>query len=419
MKYFKRISDIELKRKLKASGALLIRGSKGCGKTESAKQFAKSVINFDTDEEAELLMKTAPQLVLLGETPRLIDEWQEHPKIWNYVRHEVDNRRKEGQFILAGSANPEERIKMHSGAGRFTTLNMKTMSWNELGFSTGKVSMKDLFKDSNEKIDVLDEGISLEFIIEKIVIGGFPGLIGKNLSSAIDLNQSYLDMICEIDMSRVSNIKRDPIKVEKLIRSLARNTATLTNIKTLILDIGKNEKTEISRPTIYQYLDALKRLMIVEEQPAWNTHIRSSVALRKTPKRHFCDVSLSVAALDGDEDTLLNDIKFTGFLFESLVIHDLNVYAQANNAKVYYYQDSSGLEVDAIVEKRNGDWIAFEIKLGIGQIEEAAKNLNKFASKIDKTKVKPPKSLNIITGTGMSYTRNDGINVISIGSIGP
>ncbi|GAA5819243.1 MAG: DUF4143 domain-containing protein [Methanobrevibacter sp. CfCl-M3] len=220
-------------------------------------------------------------------------------------------------------------------------------------------------------------------------------------------------------MSRVSHVKRNPIKVGKLLKSIARNTATIVNTKTLESDIQKKENTSISTPTIYEYLDALKRLMIIEEQPAWNTHIRSSASLRKTPKLHFTDVSLSVATLKGDSETLFNDIKFTGFLFESLVIHELRVYAQANNAKVYHYRDSYGLEIDAIVEKYNGDWMAFEIKLGIGQIEEAAKNLNIFASRIDNTKVKPPKSLNIITGTGMSFTRKDGINVISMASLGP
>lgn len=412
-----KVNSFDIASDLVASGALLICGPKGCGKTESAKQFAKSVINLDANEDAEIIMNSAPHRLLAGETPRLIDEWQEIPKIWNYVRHEVDDRRKEGQFILAGSSNPEERIKMHSGAGRFTTLDMKTMSWKELGYSSGKVSMKDLFK--NKKIDIIDEPISLEVIVEKIIIGGFPGLINKKIETAIDINQGYIDLICEVDISRVSHIKRDPIKVEKLLQSLARNTSTLVDIKTLELDIRKEEKAEISRPTIYEYLDGLERLMIIEEQPSWNTHIRSTASLHKTPKRHFCDVSLSVAALGGDEDTLFNDMKFMGLLFESLVIHELKVYTQANDAKVYYYQDSHGLEVDAIVQKRNGEWMAFEIKLGTGQIEEAAKNLNKFASKIDTRKVKPPISLNIITGTGISFTRKDGVNVISIASLGP
>jgi predicted AAA+ superfamily ATPase len=418
MKYKKRISDNELKRKLYSSGAVLIKGPKACGKTESAKQFASSILNVDQDEQISMLMETAPHRLLLGETPRLIDEWQEQPKLWNYVRHEIDNRGKPAQFILASSANPEESIKMHSGAGRFTTLNMRTMSWEEMGFSSGKVSMKNLFNDNQINISVSDKETKLEFIVEKIIIGGFPGLFGKKERHAIDLNRAYIELLAEVDMSRISKVKRDPVKVGRLLHSIAQNTATTVNIKTFNTDIFKNEYPKLSRTTIYQYLDALKRLMIIEEQPPWNTHIRSSATLRKAPKHHFTDVSLSVAALGIDSNSLLDDLKFTGFLFESLVIHNLRVYAQSNDAKVYHYRDSRDLEVDAIVQKYNGDWIAFEIKLGTGQIEKAAKNLHKFDSIIDKTKVKPPKSLNIITGTGISYTRSDGINVISLASLG-
>ena len=416
MSYIRRLSDNELQRKLNSSGALLVRGAKACGKTESAKQFAGSILNVDTNEQVPALIETAPQRLLLGKTPRLIDEWQEQPKLWNYIRHEIDNRGLTAQFILTGSANPEESVRMHSGAGRFTTLDMKTMSWQELGFSSGKISMKSLFDGA--KIDVFDEPTKLEFIVEKIIIGGFPGLLGKNVSQAIDLNRAYIDLLAEVDMSRISNVRRDPIKVRNLLRSIARNTATTVEITTLGEDINEKENSNLSRPTIYEYLDALNRLMIIEEQPVWNTHIRSSASLRRAPKRHFTDVCLSVAALGADTDSLLADLNFTGFLFESLATHELRVYAQANDAKVFHYRDSNNLEVDAIVQKYNGDWIAFEIKLGIGKIDEAAASLLKFVSILDDKKVKPPKSLNIITGTGISYTRNDGVNVISLASLG-
>jgi predicted AAA+ superfamily ATPase len=414
--YKSRISDEELLRKLDSGGALLIRGMKACGKTESAKQFAKSVLNIDQDEQVSLLMQTAPQRLLLGETPRLIDEWQEQPKIWTYIRHEVDKRKQSGQFILTGSSNPEESAKMHSGAGRFTILDMRTMSWQELGFSTGKIRLEGLFK--GDKIEIYDEPSELEAIVERIITGGFPSLIGKSIRQAQDVNRAYVDLLAEVDMSRVSNKKRDPIKVKNLLRSLARNTATLVEINSIEADIQEIENNEMSRPTIYDYLDALDRLMITENQPAWNPHIRSSSSLRKSPKRHFTDVALAVAALGINKNVLLNDLKFTGFLFESLVTQNLRVYAQAHDAKVYHYRDSSGLEVDAIVQKNNGEWMAFEIKLGVGQIEEAAANLNKLASLIDTTKTEKPKSLNIITGTGISYSRNDGINVISLASLG-
>jgi predicted AAA+ superfamily ATPase len=393
----------------------LIRGAKACGKTESAKQFAKSIVHVDTDELMPEIMSTNPKRILLGETPRLLDEWQEQPKLWNLVRREVDERSLPAQFILTGSANPEETTKMHSGAGRFTTLDMRTMSWQELGISSGKISMKDLFQGA--KIDIYDEAIPLEMIVEKIVIGGFPTTLNKSVSQAININLGYIDLLAEVDMSRVSNIHRDPVKLKGLLRSIARNTATLADASTFAGDIQEKESSDISRPTIYDYLDSLKRLMIVEEQPAWSPHLRSAATLRKSSKIHFTDVCLSVASIGADADSLLNDLKFTRFLFESLVTHDLRVYAQANDAKVFHYRDSNNLEIDAVVQKRNGDWIAFEIKLGTGQIDEAAENLKKLAAIIDEQKSFAPKSLNIITGTGISYTRKDGINVISLASL--
>lgn len=414
--YIKRISDSELQRKLNASGVLLIRGMKACGKTESAKQFASSSIAFDQDTQVPLLMDTAPQRLLTGDTPRLIDEWQEYPKIWNHVRHEVDKRNQEAQFILTGSSNPEETIKMHSGAGRFTILDMRTMSWQELGYSTGQVSLRKLFE--GEQVNVSDSPTELEVIAERIVKGGFPAIVKKSLSQAIEINRAYVDLLAEVDMGRVSGVKRNPEKVRNLLCSLARNTATTVDITVLEKDVRQYFSSEISRPTIYDYLEALERLMIIEDQPVWNTHIRSSATLRKSPKRHFSDVSLAVAALGLSKDALLNDLKFTGFLFESLAVHDLRVYAQANDAKVYHYYDSSGLEVDAVVQKYTGECCAFEIKLGVGQIDPAAKNLLKFASVLGDTSRGKLKSLNIITGTGVSYTRNDGVNVISLASLG-
>ncbi len=416
MDYRKRISDHELQRKLEASGAVLIRGAKACGKTESAKQFAKSIIQVDRDEQVQLLFDTAPKRLLMGETPRLIDEWQVIPKLWDLVRHEVDDRKKNAQFILTGSANPEENAKMHSGAGRFTIVDMRTMSWQELGMSTATVKLSDLFK--GKPLEINDKRTELELIVDQIIKGGFPSLMNSTVEQAMEVNRAYVELLAEVDMSRVSQNRRDPMKVRSLLKSLARNTSTLVDNVVLEKDIKSHESSGLSRPTIYDYLDALSRLMILEDQPAWNIHIRSSQTLRNSPKRHFTDVSLAVAALGADQQTLLNDLKFTGFLFESMVVHDLRVYGQANDAKVYHYRDSGGLEVDSIVQKYNGDWCAFEIKLGAGQIEEAAANLLRFASLVNSEKCQAPKSLNIITGTGMSYTRKDGINVISFASLG-
>lgn len=416
MIYRERISDRELQRKLNSSGAVLIRGAKACGKTESAKQIAKSILNVDTDEQVQAIINVAPKRLLLGETPRLIDEWQAQPKLWDYIRSEVDERQKDAQFILTGSANPEESVKMHSGAGRFTMVDMRTMSWQELGLSSGKISLASLYE--GKKIDIYDEVTDIEFIIEKLITGGFPTSLNKKMAQATDINRAYVELLAEVDMSRVSDVKRDPVKVRSLLRSLARNTSTLADITALERDIREKDNLGITRPTVYDYLDTLNRLMILEDQPAWNPHIRTSYSLRKSPKRHFTDVCLAVAAIGADEKSLLNDLKFTGFLFESLVTHELRVYAQANDAKVYHYRDSSGLEVNCIVQKYNSDWCAFEIKLGTGQIEEAALSLKKFVDTVDIKKSKPPGSLNIITGTGISYTRQDGINVISLRSLG-
>ena len=416
LSYITRISDEELKRKLTASGALLIRGIKACGKTQSAKQLAASMISFDRDEQVPLLMETAPERLLLGDTPRLIDEWQEYPKIWNYVRHEVDQRNKTAQFILTGSSNPEESVKMHSGAGRFTVLDMRTMSWQEMGYSSGEISLGKLLNGINQQ--TIDTPTDLEFIVERIIKGGFPGLLNKSLAQAMEINRAYVDLLADVDMSRVSDVKRNPEKVRSLLRALARNVATTVDITVLEKDVKLNENTDISRPTIYDYLEALNRLMIIEDQPAWNTHIRSSASLRKSAKRHFSDVALAVASLGIGKEALINDLKLTGFLFESLVVHDLRVYAQANDSKVYHYYDSTGLEVDAIVQKYSGEYCAFEIKLGIGQIDDAANKLLKFASILEESSRTKLQSLNVITGTGISYVRNDGVNVIALSSLG-
>ena len=416
MNYIKRIIEADLVDNLSASGAVLIKGPKSCGKTATANQFAKSVVEMDRDKQVPVIMATNPQLLLAGDTPRLIDEWQVHPEIWNYVRHEVDDRKVKGQFILTGSANPGDDVKLHSGAGRFTVVQMDTMTWQETGHSTGIIKVSDLLEGHFP--DFYDAGISLDFIIDKMLTGGWPALLNESTKNAIKMNSGYVDLLCEVDMSRASGIKRDPNKVRNLLRSIARNTATLVDNKTLEQDVKTSERNELSRNTISEYLDALSRLMILYEQPAFNPHIRSSASLRKSPKRHLCDTSLAAAALGLDKESLIKDMKYTGFLFESLATHELNVYAKANDANVFHYNDSYGLEVDAIVQKRNGNYAAFEIKLGVGYIDEAAGNLKKFEKNIDIAKMDVPKSLNIITGTGMTYRRPDGINVISLASLG-
>jgi predicted AAA+ superfamily ATPase len=415
MKYVNRIIERDFSEKLLASGAVLIKGPKSCGKTETARQFAKSFVGMDRDPQVPIIMGTNPSLLLSGDTPRLIDEWQVYPEIWNYIRHEVDDRKAKGQFILTGSSQPNDHVKLHSGSGRFTVIQMDTMTWKELGYSSGIAKISDLLKGDG---DFYQEGVSLDFIIEQLIIGGWPTLLGVDAKNAIHLNSGYVDLLCEVDVGRVSGGKRDPQKVRNLLRSLARNTSTLVDNKTLELDVKTFERDSLSRNTIAEYLDALSRLMVIFEQPAYNPHIRSSASLRKTPKRHLCDPSLAAAVLGLDHDALKRDLKYTGFLFESLAVHELKVYAKANDAEIFHYQDSYGLEVDAIVQKRNGDYAAFEIKLGVGFIEEAAANLKKFRANIDSTKMPLPKSLNIITGTGMTYRRPDGIHVISLAALG-
>jgi len=416
MRYYPRIIEAEIRLKLNASGAVLIKGPKACGKTETAKRFANSILQVDRDPQVQVVMKIDPGMLLSGETPRLIDEWQEQPALWNLVRHEVDDRKQKGQFILTGSANPDEVTKLHSGSGRFTIVEMQTMSWQEMGYSSGEVSLSHLLRVN--KLPIVHADITIEQIVERMMRGGWPALLDVPLDEAILLNRGYVDLLADIDMSRVSGVKRVPGKVRSLLRSLARNVATMVDNTTLAKDIKMVEDADLSRPTIIDYLDTLSRLMIFEEQPAFHMHIRSANSLRKSPKRHFCDVSLAVAALGLTKDALLKDLKYGGFLFESLVYHDLKMYARANGAEVSHYRDSTGLEIDAIVQQAGGAWAAFEVKLGVGMLDEAATNLMKLNSVVDKSKIAPPASLNIITGSGMSYTRPDGVNVVSIASLG-
>lgn len=416
MSYIPRIADLELRRKLDASGAVLIRGPKACGKTETASQVSQSVLHADRDESVHLTLDVAPGKLLEGATPRLIDEWQVIPKIWDHVRHEVDARKKVGQFILTGSSSPEERAKLHSGSGRFTVVDMRTMSWQELGLSRATVSLGQLLK--GEAVEWDSSQTDIELITTQIVKGGFPALIERTATQAMDVNQAYIELLAEVDLSTVSKVRRDPVKVRSTLNSLARNTATLADSGTLGKDIKAYEAVELSRPTLYDYLDALERLMVVEDQPAWRAHLRSSVALRSSPKRHFTDVSLAAAALGASPDALMDDLNYTGFLFESMVVHDIRVYAQANDAKVYHYRDATGREIDIIVQKDDGTWCAFEVKLGTSEFDEAARNLIHLQESIDPSRGVLPASLNIITGTGITHTRKDGVNVIALAALG-
>jgi predicted AAA+ superfamily ATPase len=419
MKYIKRIADGILADKLSYSGATLITGPKFCGKTETAAQQSKSQINLETDPSAATAMASDPRVLLIGAAPRLIDEWQTFPLIRNAVRHEVDERRTAGQFILTGSSTPDDEAeaRLHSGAGRISRIRMRTMTWSELGWSDGSVSLAGLF--AGEKPESSLRELSVQDIAERLSIGGWPALARDSERTALKKNRDYVDNVIESDISRIAGARRDPARVRRLFESYARNIATPAKISTMVNDSGgASEQVKIDRSTVSAYLNDLSRMMIADDLPAWNTHIRSSAKLRVTPKRHLADPSLAVAALGLSSELLLKELNYMGFLFESLVVHDLRIYAEATDAAAYYYLDTDGDEVDAIIEKRDGRFAAFEIKLGIGAVEDAVVSLNRFRAKLTDAKRKDMVSLNVITGSGISYARPDGVNVISIGALG-
>ena len=411
MEYKKRIVDKVLAERLQSAGAVLIEGTKGCGKTETAMQIAGSVVHFDADEQVRIRMEIDPKIVLSGEVPRLLDEWQMYPQIWNYVRREVDERKQKGQFILTGSATPDDHARRHSGAGRFSVIKMRPMSLYERGWSTGEVSLAALLKG----VVPFSESVSLDLgeLAEKITLGGWPGLIGAGAIEGLRFVIDYMALIAEVDLSKVTKKRRDPYKVMRLLQSIARNISTEATLTALAKDSGGSDGN-LDDETVAEYLDALERLMTVENLPAWNTHIRSADMLRKSPKRHFADPSLAVGALGLSIDKLTADLNYFGLLFESVAIRDLRIYAEANDGKAYHYRDSSGLEIDAILEYADGTWGAFEIKLGIGAADAAAANLLKFADKINQEKTKTPSSLTVITGNGFAHRRPDGVNVVPL-----
>ena len=409
--YLNRFFDTTLKSRLRESGAVLIQGAKGCGKTETAVQAAKSVVRLDTDDEIRTLMEINPKSALAGPVPRLLDEWQEYPQIWNYVRRAVDDRKKKGQFILTGSSNPEERAKLHSGAGRFSIITMRTMSLFEKGWSSGEVSLAKIMKGSAPKSGPAD--FELESLVEKIMLGGWPSLIGCGAKTALRFMQDYITLAAEVDISRFGSKRRDPQKVIRLLQSLARNISTEASVVSLAKDTGGSQG-KVNDETIAEYLEALERLMVVEQLPAWTPHIRSADTLRKGPKRHFVDPSLAVGALGLSPGKLLADLNYLGFLFESLVIRDLRIYAGAHDGKVYHYRDSRDMEIDAIVEYPDGTWAAFEIKMGFRTQDEAAANLLAFARKINQEKMGPPAALTVITANGIACRRKDGVNVVPL-----
>lgn len=414
--YLSRVVDQELEHLLTAMGAVVLEGPKACGKTETARQIAASEVRLDIDQNARNAVSIDPSIILEGPTPRLIDEWQIAPVLWNHVRRAVDDRKMPGQFVLTGSAVPRDDETRHTGAARIVRLRMRPMSLYESGHSAGDVSVSRLLQGTPPRAP--DPGVTIDLLVERIAAGGWPAFVNQPLASALTAIRAYVDEIRRTDIQRVEGIAHDPERVLMLMRSLARNVATMVSMTTLAEDVGGPDQP-LARNSVTSYYDALTRLMVVEDQPAWAPHLRSRSRIRTTPRRHFVDPSLAVATLRATPERLLGDLNYLGFLFESLVVRDLRVYAQASDAQVLHYKDNTDLEVDAIIETADGRWAAFEIKLGTGAIDGAAASLLKFAERIDTKQCGRPQMLGVIVGTGFAYMRPDGVAVVPIGTLGP
>jgi len=421
--YKKRIADQILSDKLEAMGAVLIEGPKYCGKTTLACQQAKSVLYMADPEKRKqniALAQTNIKRLLQGDTPRLIDEWQLAPQLWDAVRNEVDKRDDDGQFMLTGSAVPTRQDEIfHSGTGRMAWLKLRTMSLWESGESTGDVSLGALFRNA----DAIDgeSKINLEDLAFLTCRGGWPkSTLKKSRNAALLQAKEYFEAVYRYDISRVDNVERDPELTKRLMRSYARNQGTQASANTILADIKANESDELSENTIYAYIKALKKIFVIEDSLAWNPNLRSKTAIRTSDTRYFTDPSIATAALGLGPEDLLNDLNTFGLFFETLCIRDLRVYADALGGTVYHYRDKNGLECDAVVHLENGLYGLIEIKLGGDDlINEGAENLQVLANKIDTTKMKAPAFLMVLTGVGdYAYKRpEDGVLVVPLGCL--
>jgi len=358
-----------------------------------------------------------PSLVLDGPAPRLLDEWQTVPSIWNHVRRAVDASGGPGRFILTGSAVPPDDTTRHTGAGRVTRLVMRPMSLFESGHSNGEISLGAMMR--SESAPARHSRTTVTDLAELVCRGGWPGMIGAAPNDARRFVRDYLEEVRRTDVRRVDGIRRNPVLVRRVLQSLARNVATEAAVSVIAADAGGNAGP-LQPETVQGYLDALERVFVIEDQPAWSAHLRSRSRLRKSPKRHFVDPSLAVAALRSGPERLRADLRSFGFLFESLAVRDLRIYSQAHDAEVYHYRDNTGLEVDAIVEVADGRWMGVEIKLGGERsIEEGARNLLKLRDRVDLDRTGPPAALAVIVGVGHGYTRPDGVVLVPITALGP
>ncbi len=417
--YKKRLVDKKIEKYLNAFGAICIEGPKWCGKTWTSSKFSNSAFmlanpegNFNNRKLAEL----NPNFVLNGPFPRLIDEWQEVPSIWDAVRYNVDINQAKGQYILTGSSTVDVFSYIHSGAGRIAKIKMRPMSLYEQGFSNGLISLNDI---ANNKIEnCLTGEVSLDNLIDYIIKGGWPANIDLDVDTARLLPLEYINSILNIDIYKLDNKRRDKHKIELLLRSLARNESTTVSNKVLKNDIKEIDNEDVNIDSISEYLQLMERLFLLENTKPFSTKIRSSLRVKQSEKRHFVDPSLAVAILKLNKEKLLGDLEYLGFLFEALVERDLLIYSEANDFNLYHYQDYNNDEIDAIIENVDGSWCGIEIKLGANQIEQAAQNLLKINNKIIEEKGKPAKSLCVICGlTNAAYRRKDGVMVVPLTSL--
>ena len=413
--YFPRIADTKLELSLQAMGAVLIEGPKWCGKTSTAERVSKSVIYLqdpDMFEENMFKVKTKPSLLLEGDVPRLIDEWQVAPVLWNAVRFAVDKRQKNGQFILTGSVVPKRTDDMHSGTGRISRMKMRTMSLFESGESTGEISLRDLFSGKTEMFG--KSKLALEEIAFALTRGGWPAAVNEsNEALALKKAKDYFEAVVNEDISKVDNIEKKPDRVRNLIRSLSRNLSSEASTTTVFNDLHSNDES-LSQVSIDQYINALKTLFVVDDLPAWSPRLRSKTAIRTKAKRHFSDPSIATAALGATTERLFNDFCTFGLMFEALCIRDLRVYADSLDSDVFHYRDARGIEVDAIIERRDGAWGAIEIKMGAGDVEKAAENLMKFKANIDTSRMEEPSFLMVLTATESALQLGNGVWVVPL-----
>lgn len=421
VKYKHRIADMILERKVLGKGAVLIEGPKWCGKTTTAKQLSKSILDLGDSSvlmQSSQLIEISPKALLEGKTPRLIDEWQALPTIWDCIRSEVDRRGEPSQFILTGSSVlPEAEETIHSGTGRFAYIKMRTMSLYESGESTGSISLSDLFE--GKSFEVLQNEMDIDELAYLICRGGWPWatLIPKEV--ALDQAFDYVDSVVQKDIQRVDKIKRSPDRARLLLRSYARNISQQISYATIRKDMLANDASTLDEDTVADYVKALKKLFVIEDLAAWNPNIRSKAAIRTSDTRHFVDPSIGTAALRLGPKDLINDLQSFGLFFEDLVVRDLRVYAEALDGELYHYRDSSGLECDTVLHRRNGSYALLEVKIGgENRINEGAANLLALAKNIDTNKMSAPSFMAVIIGVGKyAYQRKDGVYVIPIGCL--